>query len=189
METLEKLFGSSARIKMMRLFIFNPENVFDSKTIAKKTRVKADTVRREIALLISSGLIKRKTTGTGYVLNQVFDLLQPLQYLLTFNGPITPEDLIKRVGKSGQVKLIVISGIFTEQWDGRVDLLIVGNKIRKGLLEGILRGIEAEVGKDLRYAALDTVDFTYRLGIGDKLIRDVFDYPHKVIFDKIGLSH
>ncbi len=187
METLEKLFGSSARIKMMRLFIFNPDNIFDSKTIAKKTRVKSTTVRREVSLLSGSGLIKRKTNG--YALNQGFELLQPLQHLLTFNGPIASEDLIKRIGKSGQVKLLVISGIFTEQWDGRVDLLIVGNKIRKGVLEGILRGVEAEVGKDLRYAALDTVDFTYRLGIGDKLIRDVFDYPHKVIFDKIGLSH
>jgi hypothetical protein len=84
---------------------------------------------------------------------------------------------------------VVISGIFTEQWDGRVDLLIIGNKIRKAVLEATLRNIEAEVGKDLRYACLETPDFIYRLGIGDKLIRDVFDYPHKVILDKIGLSH
>ena len=125
METLEKLFGSAARIKIMRLFIFNSESAFDSKTIAKKTRVKSDTVRREISLLTGSGLIKKRPNG--YALNQGFELLQPLQHLLTFNGPISSEELIKRVGKAGQVKLVVISGIFTEQWDGRVDLLIVGN--------------------------------------------------------------
>lgn len=187
MEILEKLFGSSARIKIMRLFIFNPEDTYDFKTMAKKTRVGRSIVRRETGALIRAGLIRKK--NNGYSLNSNFSLLAPLQSLLTFNGPISHEELIKRVGKAGQLKLVVISGIFTEQWDGRVDLLIIGNKIRKAVLEATLRNIEAEVGKDLRYACLETPDFIYRLGIGDKLIRDVFDYPHKVILDKIGLSH
>ena len=48
--------------------------------------------------------------------------------------------------------------------------------------------IEAEIGRELRYAAFTTEEFRYRVGVYDRLIRDAFDYPHRTILDKIGLK-
>ena len=46
--------------------------------------------------------------------------------------------------------------------------------------------IESEIGKELRYAYFSTEDFQYRLSMCDKLTRDILDYPHKKILNKLG---
>ena len=50
-----------------------------------------------------------------------------------------------------------------------------------------MHALEAELGREIRYAFFTTPDFRYRLGVYDRLLRDVFDYPHRVLLDKIGL--
>ena len=51
----------------------------------------------------------------------------------------------------------------------------------------LLKEIEAEVGKELSYAVFASDDFIYRLNICDKFIRDVLDYPHQKILNKLGI--
>ena len=55
-------------------------------------------------------------------------------------------------------------------------------------MERVIRSIEAEIGKELRYASFETPDFRYRLGMYDKLVRDILDFPHKKVVDKIGVA-
>jgi len=40
----------------------------------------------------------------------------------------------------------------------------------------------------VRYAAFPSDEFQYRLDVYDKLIRDVFDYPHRIIVDRIDIE-
>jgi len=54
-------------------------------------------------------------------------------------------------------------------------------------LLSIMSSIEALLGKELRYAAFETTDFQYRLSIYDKLIKDILDYQHEKILNKLGL--
>jgi hypothetical protein len=77
--------------------------------------------------------------------------------------------------------------MFIKENDSRVDILVVGDKLNKGSIETALRNIEAEVGKELSYAFFDTEEFKYRVGICDKFVRDVLDYPHEKIVNKINL--
>ena len=60
MEILGKLFGSEARVKILRLFFLNEEMGFEMKEIEKRTKLKATTVRKEIVALKSIGFIKKK---------------------------------------------------------------------------------------------------------------------------------
>ena len=48
--------------------------------------------------------------------------------------------------------------------------------------------MEAEIGSELVYAIFDTKEFTYRLNMYDKLVRDILDFPHEVIFQAKELS-
>ena len=43
---LEKLFGSSARIKMIRLFLSNPEALFSSEDVSRRAKVPMALVKR-----------------------------------------------------------------------------------------------------------------------------------------------
>ena len=47
--------------------------------------------------------------------------------------------------------------------------------------------LEAELGKELTYSMMETPEFEYRYGMYDKFIRDVIDYPHLVVLNKLKL--
>jgi hypothetical protein len=100
---------------------------------------------------------------------------------------VNKTEVVGRIKKAGQIKLIVLSGVFVRENEGRVDILVVGDNIKKASLDGALKILESEVGKELSYAVMDTNEFNYRLGMYDKFIRDILDYPHEKLIDKIGL--
>ena len=78
--------------------------------------------------------------------------------------------------------------MFIQEWETRVDLLVVGDDINMAKLESVMKVIESEVGKEIAYSAFETEDFEYRVGIHDRLIRDILDSPHTVLIDRIGIS-
>ncbi len=203
MEILSKLFGGEAKVKIMRLFLFNPDTVFEIGSIADRVKEDPARVRREILGLDKISLIKKKIVGKaevkhgkktetrimsyGYYLNRNFSYLSPLQNFLINAKPLQPKEIVKKLTQLGAIKLLVISGVFIQDSESRVDLLVVGDNIKKSHLENLMGVLEAEIGKELKYAYFTTADFTYRLSMYDKLIRDILDYPHEKIINKLGL--
>ena len=183
---LEKLFGSSARVKIMKLFLFNPEICFEKSELITKTKVPQAHANKELKLLTEISLIKKRSKG--YILNQEFGFLKQLKNLLINNEPLQQGDIAKRIGKTGKIKLIVVSGVFIQSDDSRIDLLVVGDEISERALRGVVQTMESEIGKELKFTSLKTEDFKYRHSICDRLIRDVLDYPHEIVVDKIGLA-
>ena len=190
METLSKLFGSEAKVKMMRLFLFNPETVFDVAEISKRTNENPTKVRKEVNLLQKTNLVKHQSLRSGrngFVLNNQFTYLTPLQNFLINIEPLKPKEIVKRIGKLGAVKLLLVAGVFIQNPESRVDMLIVGDHVKKAGLEHAMKNLESEIGKELRYSYFTTDDFNYRNGMCDKLIRDILDYPHKTLVNKLGI--
>jgi len=202
MEILAKLFGSLARVKLMRLFLMNGEDIFDIKDASRRTKVSLGVLRKEIRLLAEIGLIKErsfvkmhpkkngemdKKKANGWVLDKKFPFLVSLRNLVT-EIAIGKEDVAARFKNVGQIKLLVIAGVFLDEPGSRVDILVVGDKLQKPKIEGVLRRLEAEVGKELVYGIMETEEFRYRNGIYDKFVRDILDYPHQVAINKINVS-
>jgi hypothetical protein len=190
METLSKLFGSEAKVKIMRLFLFNPETVFDVAEIIKRTNENPAKVRKEINLLQKTNLVKHHQTRSGkngFALNSQFTYLTPLQNFLINIEPLKPKEIIKRIGKLGTIKLLLIAGVFIQNPESRVDILIVGDHVKKSAMEHTIKSLESEIGKELRYSYFTTEDFNYRNGMCDKLTRDILDYPHKTLVNRLGI--
>ena len=190
MDTLEKLFGSAQKVKVMRLFIFNPDHLFDGKTIALRTRLTSAQTRKELALLQKMRLIKSKGVKANkkvWYLNEAFVYLKPLRELMTHTIAISYDDMVKKIGKVCKLKSLVLSGLFINNNESRVDMLIIGNQFQKEALKTAMKKIESEIGKELSFAILDTEDFKYRMSVGDRLVRDILEYPHQVAYDRIGL--
>ena len=206
METLSKLFSGAERVKLMRLFLFNPELTFSSEQIADKTKVSEKIVKAEIEVLQKSGMIKsRKLVQTVEIkkggkvsevkrkvicwhLDPSFEYLLPLQNLLINTRPLRKEEILKRLSGVGKLKMVIVSGVFIQNPDSRVDLLIVGDNLKRGSIDRIVKNMEAEIGKELVFASFETADFHYRLGMYDKLIRDILDYPHQKLLDKLNIG-
>jgi hypothetical protein len=62
-------------------------------------------------------------------------------------------------------------------------------KLQEGKIETAMRALEAELGIEIRYATFNTADLVYRMGMYDKLTRDVFDYPYQILVDKVGIQN
>lgn len=186
MEILGKILGSPARVKIMRLFLLNPGNGFSRKDIIKRSRVNPNTVSREIRLLASIDFIKRNKVT--WFFNQLFRYGGELERLLVGADTLDKKIIADNFKKVGRVKFLLVSGIFIKNKDTRVDLLIVGDKMKKSKIEEEVRKLEAEIGTELTYAVFDTKEFIYRLDMYDKLVRDILDFPHEVIFQAKELS-
>ncbi len=204
MDTLTKLFGNAAKVKVIKLFVFNTGIAYDVAQVADHTKESPAKVRGEISLLEKMDLIKRrvffktvekkvrgvkqkrKVKANGWVLNDNFEHLDHLQNFLVSLNDINYKEMTRKLSKAGTLKLVIISGIFTQNPESRVDLLVVGDNLKRGVLEQSIKTIEAEIGKEIRYTYFETSDFKYRLGLYDKLIRDILDFPHEKILNKLG---
>ncbi|MFT5179812.1 MAG: hypothetical protein ACI9GH_000119 [Candidatus Paceibacteria bacterium] len=198
MDILETLFSSNAIVKLMRLFLFHPDKVFQKADIINKSKIRMDSASAELNILLKAGMIRKKSTFvesktggkrrvSGYILNYDFSYRIPLHDLLIGSSDFNNQNLSKRIGKHGRIKLVVTSGVFIQDNDSRIDLLIVGDNIKERSLKTTIKTIESEIGKQLRYVIFDTKDYRYRVGVCDRLVRDILDYPHQILVNKMGV--
>ena len=176
MEILGKILGSPARVKIMRLFLLNPKSGFSRKDITKRSRVSPDITSRELKILSSIDFIKKH--ASGWTLNPLFKYAGEFDRLLLGAETLDKKTIEENFKKVGRVKLLLVSGIFIKNKDTRIDLLVVGDKMKRSKIEEEIRKLEAEIGIELRYAIFDTKEFIYRLDMYDKLVRDILDFPH-----------
>jgi len=102
-------------------------------------------------------------------------------------APANRPALQKRISQLGGVKLAILAGIFINAENSRVDLLLVGDSIKKPRLNNFLSWLESEVGKELNYVVMSTDEFKYRLDMYDRFIRDILEYPHEKLINKLHL--
>lgn len=189
MEPLSKLFGPPSRLKIIRLFIFNQDAALTLAEIALRAKLSKDAVRRELTDLLSTGLLRKKgvQTPVRYQTNPRFEHLTALDIFIRETTSVRPQAIVKTLKRAGTLRVVALSGFFTGILEPQIDLLVVGDNIEERVLATAVRSLEAELGREIRYASFTTADFRYRLGVYDRLLRDVFDYPHRLLIDKIGL--
>jgi hypothetical protein len=211
MEELAKIFGSAARVKIMRLFLANAGTAFSVDTISSRSRVPKATVQKELRLLTSVNFVRKTKvsetvlkkvkatkkkpahvkestkTVVGYEFSPEFSMKKAFRDLLIESELMNTKALADRF-KKFRPKLLVVAGSLTPDSDGDVDLLIVSDRLNKKEVEKVIGIIESEIGRELRYALFETEEFMYRIKMFDKLLRDIFDYPHQKVIDKLKLS-
>ena len=188
-DSIARLFGTPARLKVLRLFLFNDTEAFSVSEAVGRCRISKEIARREIAALVSMKILRRRASRGGpvYAADARFMHREALKSFLRATTLLTDAGIVRGLRKAGSLRLVILSGLFTGAVEPQVDLIIVGDRLDDRKVAAAGRVFEAELGKELRYASFSTEDFRYRLGVYDRLIRDVLDAPHRVIFDKIGL--
>lgn len=190
MDPLARLFGSPTRLKLLRLFLFNDDSVFSLTDAAFRVRAQKDATRKELTVLVAAGVIKKRAGKgvAGYAMNKRFAHYEALQAFLRTTTDVSDPAILTALKKAGSIRLVALSGLFTGAIESKVDLLIVGDRLEERPLLAAVHTLEAELGRELRYAHFSTEEFRYRLGVYDRLLRDVFDYPHRLILDRLGLA-
>src|SRR3989344_301646 len=186
MDILGKLFGSENKVKIMRLFLFNPDTPFTAEAVAERVRNGLFGVRQELSTLRQMRLIKNRAFTArvakkkdrkhklvrkkmpGFILNASFPYLQELRRLLLDTSLVKGDEIVRRLSSAGRLKLVIIAGLFIQDTESRLDILVVGDHLRRASIEQKIRTMESEIGKELQYASFETSEFNYRLGLYDK---------------------
>lgn len=200
-DPLSILFGNQARVKLLRFFLFNPSKDFTFDEISRRARLVRRTARTEMNALERAGVIKKKqiyiqlegknkkTRAHGYALNDKFPELAALQTFLFQTAPINQKTLMKHLRKVGKLDFVCMSGVFVREFEHRLDVLLAMKTVPDAKVETAIRSLESELGIEIRFAALSSEDLMYRVGMYDKLTRDVFDYKHKILVDKLDIRN
>ena len=82
---------------------------------------------------------------------------------------------------------MIVSGIFLDRPSNPVDLLLVGDQIKKKQLELMLKRLERELGKEIVYTVFPTEEFELRYGMRDKFIQTLLRGPHEILLDEFQI--
>jgi predicted nucleotidyltransferase len=186
-EILEQLFDSPVKVRLLKLFLRNPNQSFGIRDIVKRIKTDLSSCQRQIKKLESIKFVnsKIKSGRKIYSANRDFDFYNELSTLVLKSSPASKEKILGRLRSLGRIKLAILSGIFVNLDNSRVDLLVVGDAIRKKKLANFFRDLEAEAGKEIDYVVLSTRDFKYRYDMFDRFIRDVLEKPHEKLVNKL----
>ncbi len=192
---LEQLFDSPIKVKLLKLFLRNPNKQFLMIEIIKKTQERRGAVIKQVKGLENIRLLQTRRvkankkreiiSGLYYSVNPHFDFYSELQSLVLKSSPTSKEKMLKRLMKIGRIKMALISGVFLNCANYRVDLFLVGDGLSQKKLATFLADMEAEVGKEIEYAAMDTKEFDYRFHMFDRFVRDILEKPHEKLLNKL----
>jgi hypothetical protein len=66
--------------------------------------------------------------------------------------------------------------------------MVVADNLRQSAVDRTISNFEKEVGCEIKYSVFETSEFKYRLGMNDKLVHDIVDYPHKTLTNRLNWS-
>lgn len=197
----EQLFGSKTRVKLLQLFYSNPNRSFYVREITRKIDEQINSVRRELANLLSVGIITSDANNNRlyYEVNQKYEHYEPLSMIFgsvaapepakkaakgTAKGPkvdvVREHPLAKAVRGTGRIDLAILTGQFTRDDQSGVDVLIVGD-INQAKLARFITELEKSENKELRYTSMPLSTYHYRLQINDRFISNVLSAKKQVI--------
>ena len=185
---LELILASGARSRLIKFFILNPLAKVSPQELKEKLQIDQRRVRGELDVLLKINLVKKRKALNRflYYLNKENQFHPELKKIVKKCTLFPQLKSIDKISKTGHVKLVLVAGIFANNLKTRADILIVGDAISKNRLREVIQEVEAEIGRELRYATFSSEEYEYRLNMFDKFIREFFDGSHKIILNRMG---
>ncbi len=176
---LKRLFTSNTRIKLLTLFLLNPDEEYFIRELTRKLNEQINSVRRELDNLKKLGLLKSRVKNRKkyYIVNKNFVAYHDIRNII-IKAMSGKDDLVKKITKLGEVDFLALLGIFVDK-PSPVDLLIVGN-IDKQSVQNLLNS-EIETEKPIRFSILTKDDFLYRIKCKDQFIQSILYDPDNII--------
>lgn len=195
-QSIDALFGSKTRVKLLNLFLNNPDKTFYVREITRMIDEQVNSVRRELKNLEDINVVKSTTEDRKlfYGINQRFKFYIPLRAIFTGTEIVEGDTSIssdesKKSWKNKiseirkHLQVLVISGVLVDGSESNIDMLLVGDN-SKNQLSDWASLIEKQEGRELNYVILSMSDFYYRYSTKDVFVSGIFNNKHRVIIDE-----
>ena len=190
---IDSLFGSKTRVKLLYLFLNNLEKSFYVREITRMIDEQINSVRRELANMVSVGIVKQDAIDNKlyYSVNEDYPYVKPLMVIFSDknNDDKKPassswDDSIKRIRG---LKIAITAGKLDMGSIASVDLLLVGDNMSAVAIKNLIKRIEKAKRSEINYAVIMYDDFYYRLSVKDRFIMDIIRNKHSVLVDTEGI--
>lgn len=207
---LEKIFGSKARVKILKIFLLNSDERFYIRQLSRDLKLQVNSVRRELnnleefGLLISDNNTKIKNSKEEkrdlsdneknkkgslkekkyYWINKNFILFSEIKSLIVKSQILSGESFIKKLKIFCDPKFILLSGMFLTNDSSPTDVLIVAD-VEQSKLLNIIQDLESELNREIKFTVLTEDEFKYRQEVADVFLHSVLNSKKIILLDKI----
>ena len=188
---IDSLFGSKTRVKLLYLFLNNPEKSFYVREITRMIDEQINSVRRELANMVSVGIVQQDAIDNKlyYSVNEDYPYIKPLAAIFSDKntedgmGAASSVSWKDSLGRMRGLRLAIISGKLVVGSSSAVDLLLVGDDMSAVTIKNLVKKIEKDRKIEINYAVISYDDFYYRMSVKDRFIMDIVRNKHSVLVD------
>ena len=181
---LEALISSRTRVKLLTLFLLNPEKEYYVREIVRMSEENYNAVRRELANLEKFGLITGQKKGNQqyYSVNRSFFLYNELQKIVLKTEGVASVIRDSLADQRG-FECMFIYGSFAKGTAGAqsdIDMFVVGD-IDENVLIPLVHKSEQVIGREINYTLMPGREFRKRKESGDPFVTNVMGEPKIMI--------
>ena len=188
---IDSLFGSKTRVKLLHLFLNNPEKSFYVREITRMIDEQINSVRRELANMVSVGIVQQDAIDNKlyYSVNEDYPYIKPLAAIFSDKnteggmGVASSVSWKDSLGRMRGLRLAIISGKLVVGSSSAVDLLLVDDGMSSVTIKNLVKKIEKDRKIEINYAVISYDDFYYRMSVKDRFIMDIIRNKHSVLVD------
>lgn len=188
---IDSLFGSKTRVKLLHLFLNNPEKSFYVREITRMIDEQINSVRRELANMVSVGIVQQDAIDNKlyYSVNEDYPYIKPLAAIFSDKntedgmGAASSVSWKDSLGRMRGLRLAIISGKLVVGSSSAIDLLLVGDDMSAVTIKNLVKKIEKDRKIEINYAVISYDDFYYRMSVKDRFIMDIVRNKHSVLVD------
>jgi hypothetical protein len=177
MASLQDLFVSKVRVKLIQVFLSQPQEIFYVRQLVRLTEEEINAVRRELARMEDRAMVKKEPRGNRlyYFFRKDYAYYQDLISLVAKTVGLGA-DVIKHKNKLGNIKFAMLSGRFARQMPKKssedIDLLLIGN-VNLPELNKLVRKAESQREKEINYAPMTLDEFEFRKTRRDPFLQKI----------------
>lgn len=194
---LEQLFGSRTRVKLLRMFLNNPQQPYYLRQLAREVGAQLNSVRREVANLLDLGIINQHFTADPkaapkggeavkkyYAANTTYLLYGELRSLLMKAQLLVEKSFVGKLKSIAKVHYLALMGTFVGIDGGSTDLLLVGT-VNRSKLASVVRELERELNRTINYTVMSLAEYRYRHDITDRFLYEILEGKKIVVIDRL----
>ncbi|EKD62101.1 MAG: hypothetical protein ACD_52C00303G0001 [uncultured bacterium] len=180
MAKLSDLIISKVRVKLLKIFLAQPKEMFYVRELTRLTKEEINAVRRELLHLQSVGLLQSEKRGNRlyYLTRTAYPLYSELSNLLAKSTGVGKQ-IIKNRSRLGFIKYAFISQKLVRGSDRTqedVDLMIIGKTIMPQI-SLLVKSLEKMLNTEINYSCMTEDEFHYRKSHMDPFIIKVLLQP------------
>lgn len=181
---LERLFSSRVRVKVLTIFLTNPESRFYTRELERVLNESPYAIQRELHRLEGIGLLEAERQGNikYYWVNQGFPIYRELRGIILKTSGLggTLREALSDLGTIEEAFIYGSVAAGDEDGSSDVDLMIVGEVDLLRLSEVVSR-LEDSTGREINYTVYTSEELENKLREGDPFLENVQSGPRIVL--------